>query len=130
MKKVIQIDYEEGEDLDKFELHGTVTLKRLNFSEKNSIEEESTEIKILGSVPQVKVSTSKIKELGLLKSIVESDLKKTIYHEDRVTKVATPTTAIYAMDITGIRELPQDVGEELLAEFTELNTVNEKKKSR
>jgi hypothetical protein len=103
-------------------------MKRLSFSEKNSIEEDSTDIKMYGNTPQVKVSTSKIKELGILKSVVSSELIKTLYVEDKVTKNPVPVNTPYALDIAGIRDLPQDVGEQLLEVFTNLNTVSEKKK--
>ena len=127
MQQKIEINYEEGEGVDKYELHGTVIMKRLNFTEKNSIEEESTDIKMMGTVPQIKVSTSKIKELGIFKSVVSTDLVRTVYHEDRVTKLPEATRTPYNLDMTGIRELPQDVGNQLLEAFTELNAVNEKK---
>lgn len=128
MKRVIEIDYEEGEGLDKYELKGTVEMKRLSFSEKNAMEEEATEIKVLGTTPQIKISTSKIKELGILKAVTTSNLIKTVYSEDRVTKNPVPASTPYPLDAEGIRNLPQDVGEELLEIFAELNTVNEKKK--
>ena len=128
MKKQVDVVYEEGEGLDKYELKGTVTMKRLNFSEKNSIEEESTDIRMIGSVPQIKVSTSKIKELGIFKSVDSCDLIETHYVEDKVTKAATPMNTQYILDIAGIRKLPQEVGEQLVAIYTEMNSVSEKKK--
>lgn len=127
MKKEITVDYTEGEGLEKEELKGTVTLKRLSFSEKNSLEEEATDIKIFGNTPQVKVSTSKMKELGILKSIIASDLKKTTYYMDKVTKNTLAQEKPYDLNIEGIRNLPQDVGNELFIAFTELNQVDEKK---
>jgi hypothetical protein len=128
MNKTIEIDYSEGEGLDRYELKGKVTMKRLNFSEKNAMEEEATEIKMFGTTPQVKVSTSKIKELGIFKAIVESNLVRTLYVEDRVTKTHNPVQTQINLDLEGIRNLPQDVGELLLEGFTDLNVLSEKKK--
>lgn len=128
MKKTVDVVYEEGEGLEKYELKGTVTMKRLNFSEKNSIEEESTDIRMIGSVPQIKVSTTKIKELGIFKSVVGTDLTKTIYVEDKVSKQPIPINSAYNLDMTGIKELSQEVGEQLIELYTELNTISEKKK--
>jgi hypothetical protein len=128
MVKKISIEYTEGEGLERIDFSGDVTLKKLNFSEKNALEEESTDIKFFGNTPQVKVSTSKMKELGLLKSIVECTLVKTTYVQDKVTKNIVPVTNDYNLDITGIRNLPTDIGEELVYEFTEMNNVSPKKK--
>ena len=127
MKKKIEIMYEEGEGLDKLEFKGKVTLKRLNFSEKNSLEEESTDIKIFGNTPQVKVSTSKMKELSILKSVIGCELQKITFIEDKVTKAHMPVVTNYLLDINGIRDLPQEVGDELFLEFTQLNSVDKKK---
>lgn len=128
MNKTIEIDYEDGEGIERIEFKGKVTLKRLNFSEKNMLEEESSDIRVFGNVPQVKVSTSKMKELALLKSIVSSDLRKITFVEDRVTKAFNPIVTSYELNIANIKELPQDIGEELFMAFTEINTISEKKK--
>jgi hypothetical protein len=128
MKKTIEVSYEEDEGIDKLEFKGTVTLKRLNFSERNAIEEEATDVKVFGTVPQVKVSTSKIKELGILRSLDSSALIKTTYQEDKMTKALLPINTPYALDLEGIRNLPRDVGEELVEAFSSLNAVSEKKK--
>jgi len=130
VKKIIEIKYEEGEGLDKEEYIGEVVIKRLSFSEKNSLEEESTDIKIMGGQPIVKLSTAKMKEVGLLKSIVSSDLKKTTYYEDKVTKDHKPTTNAYPLDITNIRNMPVELGNLLFDEFTAINTVEDKKKEK
>lgn len=127
MRKKIEINFTEGEGIDRLDLTGTVILKRLNFSEKNAMEEEATEIKIFGKTPQVKISTSKLKEIGLLKSIVKSDLIQTTYVEDKVTKNAVPISNKYDLNMSGIQNLPQEVGEQLVDAFTELNSMNEKK---
>lgn len=128
MRKTIHVDYAEGEGIEKYELKGTVVFKRLNFYEKNSVEEESTEIKMLGNIPQVKVSTTKIKELGILKSVVECNLTKTVYAMDAATKDIKAVETPYTLDITGIRELPPEVGYDLVDEYTAFNALSEKKK--
>jgi len=127
MEKKINIKYGEGEGIERIELEGSVTMKRLNFSEKNALEEECTDIKFFGKTPQVKVSTSKMKELGLLKSIVGAAITKTTFFEDRITKNIVPTINGYEMDINGIRNLPQELGEELFVAYVDLNEVSEKK---
>lgn len=127
MKKIVEINFSEGEGLERVDFKGTVTLKRLNFSEKNMLEEESTEIKNFGNVPQVKVSTSKMKEISLVKGICESNLEKITYHEDKVSKEAKPISSKYELNITGIKNLPVEIGEELFVEFYQLNNVSKKK---
>lgn len=127
MQKKFRISHTEGEGLERIDFDGEVTMKRLNYSEKNALEEESTDIKVYGATPTVKVSTSKMKEVGILKSVVESDVKRTTYIEEKGGEIK-PLSIPYALDINGIRALPQDVGEELFAIFTELNNVTDKKK--
>jgi Zn-dependent M28 family amino/carboxypeptidase len=94
----------------EFEIEGIkhwVEMKRLSFGEKNQLEEEATDIKMTGAVPIIKISTSKLKEVSILKSVVDSSISlKTI--ED-------------------IRNLPQEVGELLIEKVTELNSTDLKK---
>jgi hypothetical protein len=127
MQKDTQVAYEEGEGINRVEFKGVVTQKRLNFSEKNGLDEESTDIKIFGSTPQVKVSMSRMKELSILKAVVNSTLTKTTYFEEKVTKQIRPATDNYPLSLEGIRNLPIEIGEQLFADFTELNNVSEKK---
>jgi len=85
----------------------TFTLKRLSFGEKNQLEEEATDIKIVANQPIVKVSMSKLKELSILKSIVKSS---------------------YPINGIGdVQKLPQEAGDKLFEEFTALNGVDVKK---
>jgi len=128
MKKEIQVDYSEGEGKFKEELKGTVVMKRLNFSDKNTLEEESATISFVGNTSHVKISTTKLKELSLLRSIVESTLLKTVYSEDKNTKALTPVTNEYPITMANIRELPFQVGEELFEEWSNLNSLSPKKK--
>lgn len=127
MKKEIEVIYGEGEGIDRFELRGKVVMKRLNFSEKNMLEEDSSDVKVLGNIPQVKVSTAKLKEMALVRSIIEADIKKITYFQDKQTKEIKATEVGYAMDITGIQNLPIDIGESLFQEYLALNTLSEKK---
>jgi hypothetical protein len=83
-----------------------VKLKKLSFGERNQLEEEATDIKIVGGQPIVKVSTSKMKEIALLKSIVD---------------------APFPVSIQAIRDLDLESGNALFEAFTELNQMNEKK---
>jgi hypothetical protein len=59
---------------------------------------------------------------------VGTDLTKTIYVEDKVSKQPIPINSAYNLDMTGIKELSQEVGEQLIELYTELNTISEKKK--
>lgn len=85
-----------------------VTLKKLSYGEHNALEEEATQISYSGSQPIVKVSSSKMKELAIFKSIVSS---------------TTPLDSIQK-----IRDLPKEVGDQLFEAFTELNQQDAKKK--
>lgn len=129
MKKKIEINYSEGEGEEMLEVQGQVVLKRLDFDGKNSLDEEATEIKVFGDMPQVKVSSKKMKELAILKSVVETDLKKITYSLDK-SKQLVPNATPLNLDITGIRSLPVEVGEQLFVEFSNLNTLSDKKKER
>jgi len=84
----------------------TVKLKRLGFGEKNQLQEEATDIKVIGGQPVVKVSTSKLKELALLKSIV---------------------SAPFPITIQAIKELEQEVGDFLFEEYDALNKPKDAK---
>jgi len=128
MNKKVEVSFSEGEGVDKVEFSGVVTLKKLNWSEMNSLQEEASEVKFLNGVPTVKVLTSKMKELSILKSCVDSNLHKTTYVEDKVKGGLTPVVVEYKLDnVLKIRDLPQEVGEELFNEFQLLNTLNSKK---
>ena len=111
MNKVFEIDWSSGDEFVK----GEVTLKRLNFREKNMLEEEATDIKVMGGTPIVKVSTSKMKELLILKSVVSSKLVNHLNQE-------------ISLNIEGIQNLPADVGEKLFEYAQEVNTAPEVKK--
>jgi hypothetical protein len=129
MQKTIEINFSEGEKLDRIEFKGSISLKRLSFSEKNALDEDINDIRVTGGIPQIKVSTSKAKELGILRSLIpgKSALVKTTYFEDRITKNISPTSSPYELTLEGIRNLPVEVGEQIFAAFIELNTIPEKK---
>ena len=129
MNKEINVDYSEGEGLELIKIKGTVTLKRLNFSEKNALEEESTDIKMIGDTPHVKISTSKMKEVALAKSIVSASLYKTTMVMDKESKQLKEVTSAYPLNTMQlVRELPQEIGETLFYEWGLLNSLGLKKK--
>jgi hypothetical protein len=113
MKEVI-IDWSE----DGKSLKGVVVIKKLNFREKNQIEEESTDVRIVAGQPIVKVSSSKLKEMTLLKSIFSFDIIST---DDK--GISTK----YVLDRDGIGNLPDEVGSQILDEISEMNTQSVKK---
>lgn len=127
MQKEVSIDYSEGEGINKEEYKGTVVMKRLNFSEMNQYEEEAGTLNYSGGVPQYRVSTSKAKELGILKTLVSSEIKKTTYSYDKDKKLKSNEVE-YKLDLVGIKNLPLEIGRQLVQEFEELNTMNENKK--
>jgi hypothetical protein len=85
---------------------GIVRIKRLNYGEKNKLEEEATDVKIMGGEPIVRVSMSKLKELALLKSI---------------------TDAPFPINLNNIQALEQEIGDELFLAYSEINGVSKKK---
>lgn len=111
MQKEITIDWKDGENT----LKGKVWIKRLTFREKNQLEEESTDVKIVNGQPIVKVSTAKMKEFSLIKGVLKSEV---------VDEKNQPLLFNYE----GIGRLPQEVGDMLFEEFTDLNSVDPKKK--
>lgn len=128
MKKEIQINYTEGEGEDKVDYIGSVVFKRLNFSESNALKEESTDIKFFGNTPQIKVSTAKMQELAILKSVISSNVRKITYQTEKVSKALIAIENAYDLNsIENIRNLPKEVGDQLFLEFNEMNEVSEKK---
>ena len=79
----------------------SVTMKRLNYGEKVDLEEGAMDVKVVGNNPITKISTSKLRVLSILKSIVKSTFEPVSYDS--------------------IRSLPQDVGNLLFKTYTELN---------
>ena len=77
-----------------------VKLKRISFGDMNEINQEATQIKAVGNVPQVMVNHKILKEKSLLKGIVE---------------------APFPIDIQNIQNLENDIGNQLWEEFAELN---------
>jgi len=98
-KKEIKIDWKGREEV--------VVLKKLTFGERNDLQEEVTEIKYVGSVPQIFVKTGKMRELSILKSLMKAPFK---------------------IDISEIRNLPNEVGEKIYEEIDKLNKLSEIKK--
>jgi hypothetical protein len=84
-----------------------VKMKRLTFGEMNQLTEEATDVKVVNGQPIVKVSQKALKEIGLLKSIVE---------------------APFTIDLNSIQNLEAEIGSLLFDEFTELNSQTVKKK--
>ena len=108
--KEIQIDWkDEGKSLK-----GKVMIKKLSFREKNMLEEESADVKVINGQPIVKVSTSKLKEVSLHKGIVSWEL-------------ADERAQVYPLNNENIGKLPAVIGEQLFSEFTEYNAQTQKK---
>jgi hypothetical protein len=96
--KEIEIDWNGGKHI--------VKLKRLTFGEMNQLTEEATDVKVINGQPIVKVSQKVLKEIGLLKSIVE---------------------APFTLDIPSIQNLDSETGNLLFEEFSEMNQQGLKK---
>jgi hypothetical protein len=130
MKKVYEISYEEGEGELKEEFYGKITLKRLDFGETNALKEEIAEIRVMGSMPSVKISSTKATEVAILKSCVESDIIKRTYYVDKVTKEIKAKEEPYPINLITIQRLPDFLGQYIFDKYNELNTVEEKKKEQ
>jgi hypothetical protein len=98
IKKVIEIEYNGSK--------ANIVMKRLTFGEMNQLTEEATDVKVVAGQPIVKVSQKALKELGLLKSIIE---------------------APFTIDLKNIQELDSEIGNLLFEEFTNLNEQSVKK---
>lgn len=81
-------------------------IKRLNYGEKVGLEEEATNIQIVGNQPITKISTAKLRILSIMKSVAQSSIPLNTW--DAVSK------------------LPQDAGDLLFEAYIELNTPNPK----
>lgn len=84
-----------------------VKMKRLTFGEMNQLTEEATDVKVINGSPMIKVSQKALKEIGLLKAIVE---------------------APFTIDMNSIQGLDADTGNLLFEEFSEMNQQSSKKK--
>ena len=128
-KKEVEIDYEEGEGLEKVIFKGTVVLKRLSWGEKNATEDEASTIQLVGKTPIAKISPARLKVAGLSKAIISNNLKKTIFVEN-AQKEMISSDAPYMLDPAGLLDptFPQDIGDKLFEAFTELNEMEDKKK--
>jgi hypothetical protein len=126
MQKEILFHYTEGEGEERVDFDGKVVMKRLNYGERNQLEQESADIKVYGSEPIVNVSVQNMKEISLLKSIVSSELVRTTYQPEQGGTFKAIGVG-YPLDITHIKELPMEIGEELFAQFTKLNNLSKKK---
>lgn len=83
-----------------------VKMKRLTFGEMNQLTEEATTVTVINSQPIVKVSQKVLKEVGLLKSIID---------------------APFTLDIKSIQNLDADTGNILFEEFSDMNQQGQKK---
>ena len=100
----VQVDAEGNEVMEKH----SVVMKRLSYGEKVDLENEAIDIQMYGSNPVTKVNTAKLRIFAILKSIVKSDLPLNSQEQ--------------------IRNLPPEAGELLFEAYTELNTIDIKKK--
>lgn len=100
MKKEFEINWEGRKD--------KVVIKELTFGERNDLQEEVTKITYVGTMPQIKVSTGKLRELSILKSLVSAPFK---------------------IGITEVRNLPNEIGEKIYSEVDKLNHLSAKKKA-
>ena len=85
-----------------------VTMRRLTFGEMNALNDEVAQIRMQGETPQVNILQSRMKESGILKSIV---------------------SAPFTVTIDNIRRLDNDDGNKLFEIFMELNNVGASKKA-
>ena len=100
----VQVDAEGNEVMEKH----SVVMKRISYGEKVDLENETVDIQIYGGNPITKVNTAKLRTLSLLKSIVKSDVPLNTQEQ--------------------IRNLPIEAGELLFEAYTELNSIENKKK--
>ena len=100
MEKEIEFQDEQGKTQ-------TVKLRRLKYGEYSKYEEETVDTKIIGGQPIVKVSTSKLKTLGILKSVVKS--------------------TVPINNLADVEKLDRQTGDKLYELFVELNSQNLKK---
>ncbi len=130
LKKEVEINFSEGEGEDKLDIEGKVTIKRLDYSEKNYVNEKAIEVMVYGETQQVKMSSAKMKEHSLEKSIISSTLKKTTYWLDKTKGQLMPSTEPIKLvnNIDEIRKLPCEIGDQLFSIYSELNVLSPKKK--
>ena len=84
-----------------------IVIKKLTFGERNDLQEQVTQVKYIGTIPQIKVSTGKLKELSILKSLVKAPFK---------------------ISLPEIKELPNEIGEQIYKEVDKFNKLSEEKK--
>jgi len=79
---------------------GIVKMRRLTFGEMNELVEQSSKIKYVGAIADVAINQKMLKELGLLKSIID---------------------APFQLNIQSIQALDMDDGNKLFDAWNELN---------
>ena len=131
MQKVYEIVYDEDEGVNKVEFKGTITLKRLNWDESNVLQSEAVNMQFVGrGIPSVTPDLAKGKLLAVWKSYVSSEIIKTTYFIDKVTKEIKPKEETYPITLETLKVIPQFLGDYLFDSYTELNTLTEKKKEQ
>jgi hypothetical protein len=124
--KEVVIDYVEGEGVNKIEFKGTVSIKEMDTGEWAKYQDDITDIKFLGRMPQPRVDRAKMTILGIVRATNKSELVKTTYIEDKATKALIPQSVPYDIsNYTSVERLPRKVGEKLFAMVQEMNMVNE-----
>ena len=97
-KREIPIDWEGRKE--------TVVIKKLSYGDVLDLREESTDLKFIGAIPQIKFNSSKYEQLSVLKSLMKAPFK---------------------IEMESIRQLPKEVGELLSKEVNEFSNLGEKK---
>jgi hypothetical protein len=130
IKKDIEIDYAEGEGVDKVVFKGTVTLKRLDTGEYFDMQRASVDMSAVGKNKTVKMDPVRAQIVGFLKSVVDNRLMKITHFMDTEHNEIKSKEAPYPLTEDSLNVLPMTVGvETLLAAFEKLNEVEEKKNS-
>jgi hypothetical protein len=128
MKKEIVVNYSEGEGEEQVDFTGKVSISRINAGMHNSIEEEASTITFVGDSSQFKISSSKLKELSVLRSVAGWNVNKTTYVLDKTLNKLVPLVQIVPLDLDGIRGLPTEVFTALWNEYVALNAITGRKK--
>ena len=97
--KIIDVEYKGSP--------AKVTIKRLTFGETNEIQNQAVQIRLVGKIPQMSVDQKVMKEMSLVKSIVN---------------------APFTINISSIRDIDNKLGEMLWREVNEFNDISPEKK--
>jgi hypothetical protein len=129
MQKTVEINYSEGDGLERVDFIGLVVLKRLNHGEYKQMKRGGMSVKIRGTMPDVSVDPDQIVDMGIVMAVVKekTKLKKITFTEEQKNKNIIPIETGFDINLASMDTMPEGAYEPIKSAFLELNEIDEKK---